>query len=52
MVNILCIGDVVGSVGLQFLRAKLPPLKKVKAIDLVVCNGEMPPTATVSPALR
>ncbi len=40
MVNILCIGDVVGSVGLQFLRAKLPPLKKAKAIDLVVCNGE------------
>lgn len=40
MVNILCIGDVVGSVGLQFLRSKLPALKKFKGIDLVICNGE------------
>lgn len=40
MVNILCIGDVVGTVGLQFLREKLPALKKVKGVDLVVCNGE------------
>lgn len=40
MVNILCIGDVVGSVGCQFLREKLPALKKVKGIDLVICNGE------------
>lgn len=40
MVNILCIGDVVGTVGCQFLRAKLPALKKMKGVDLVVCNGE------------
>ncbi len=40
MVNILCIGDVVGSVGLNFLRGKLPALKKVKGVDLVICNGE------------
>lgn len=38
--NILCIGDVVGSVGCEFLRAKLPALKKLKAIDLVIANGE------------
>ena len=38
--NILCIGDVVGSVGCQFLRAHLPALKKTKAIDLVIANGE------------
>ena len=38
--RILCIGDVVGSVGCRFLRSKLPALKKVKGIDLVVCNGE------------
>ena len=39
-VNILCIGDVVGSQGCQFLRAHLPALKKTKAIDLVIANGE------------
>ena len=37
---ILCIGDVVGSVGCRFLRKTLPSLKKVKGIDLVICNGE------------
>ena len=40
MVNILCIGDVVGTVGCQFLREKLPGLKRLKGVDLVVCNGE------------
>lgn len=38
--RILCIGDVVGKVGCEFLRKKLPALKKVKGIDLVICNGE------------
>ena len=38
--NILCIGDVVGSVGCEFLREKLPGLKKLKAIDFVIANGE------------
>ncbi len=38
--NILCIGDVVGSIGCEFLRSKLPALKKLKAIDLVIANGE------------
>lgn len=38
--TILCIGDVVGSVGCRFLRAKLPALKKLKGVDLVICNGE------------
>lgn len=38
--RILCIGDVVGSVGCAFLRRRLPALKKLKGIDLVVCNGE------------
>ena len=38
--RILCIGDVVGSVGCHFLRSKLPALKKVKGVDLVICNGE------------
>ena len=38
--NILCIGDVVGSAGCSFLRAHLPALKKLKAVDMVVVNGE------------
>jgi metallophosphoesterase (TIGR00282 family) len=38
--NILAIGDVVGSIGCRFLRSHLPTLKKLKAIDLVVVNGE------------
>lgn len=38
--RILCIGDVVGKSGCEFLRKKLPPLKKVKGIDLTICNGE------------
>ncbi len=38
--NILCIGDVVGSAGCQFLRERLPGLKKLKGVDLVIANGE------------
>jgi len=38
--NILAIGDVVGSIGCDFLRSRLPGLKKLKGIDLVIANGE------------
>ena len=38
--NILAIGDIVGSVGCRFLRMHLPNLKKLKGIDLVIANGE------------
>ena len=38
--NILALGDVVGSVGCRFLREHLPPLKKLKGVDLVIANGE------------
>ena len=40
--NILAIGDVVGSVGCRFLRSRLPALKKTYGIDLVIANGEKP----------
>ena len=40
MINILCIGDVVGSIGCGFLREKLPALKRLKGIDLCIVNGE------------
>lgn len=38
--NILAIGDVVGGVGCRHLRQRLPQLKKLKKIDLVIANGE------------
>ncbi|MDO4731615.1 MAG: TIGR00282 family metallophosphoesterase [Clostridia bacterium] len=38
--NILAIGDVVGEGGCEFLRSKLPSLKKDYSIDLVIANGE------------
>ena len=38
--NILAIGDVVGSAGCKFLRSHLPSLKKLRHIDLVIANGE------------
>ena len=31
--RILCIGDVVGKAGSEFLRQRLPSLKKLKKID-------------------
>lgn len=37
---ILAIGDVVGKIGCTFLREKLPKLKKLKGIDIVIANGE------------
>lgn len=38
--NILCIGDVVGSVGCKFLMKTLPAFKKLKGVDMVIANGE------------
>ena len=38
--DILAIGDVVGSIGCRFLRQRLPAFKKMKGIDLVIANGE------------
>ncbi len=36
----MCIGDVVGSVGCEFLRQRLPRFKQQQQIDFVICNGE------------
>ncbi|MBQ2667579.1 MAG: YmdB family metallophosphoesterase, partial [Clostridia bacterium] len=38
--QILCIGDVVGMNGCEFLRRRLPALKRTKGIDVVIANGE------------
>ncbi len=38
--NILMIGDVVGSASCNFLAEKLPAFKRLKDIDLVIVNGE------------
>jgi len=38
--NILIIGDVISQIGCDFLRQKLPQLKRDKKIDIVIANGE------------
>lgn len=38
--NILYIGDIMGDVGVQVVRAVLPALKKEKSLDLIVAQGE------------
>lgn len=38
--RIMCIGDVVGTVGCTFLRKHLPYFKRQQQIDFVICNGE------------
>lgn len=38
--NIMAIGDVIGSVGCTFLRQHLASIKKMKGIDFVIANGE------------
>lgn len=40
MLNILFIGDIVGSVGRKTITALLPDLKKEFSLDLVIANGE------------
>lgn len=38
--KILAIGDVVGKIGCEFLREKLPSLKQREGVGLVIANGE------------
>ena len=38
--RILMIGDVVGAPGCDFVRRRLPALKKCKGVDLCIANGE------------
>lgn len=38
--NILCIGDIVGTPGCRQLMDKLPKLRRDKQIDVVIANGE------------
>ena len=38
--RILAIGDVVGAPGCEYLRKKLPALKKLHGVDFCIVNGE------------
>ena len=38
--NVLAIGDVVGSRGCEFLKEKLPKIKTDYKVDLTIANGE------------
>ena len=40
MINVLCIGDVIGTVGIDYLQQQLPALKREKRVDAVIVNGE------------
>lgn len=39
-IKVLCVGDVVGSVGCDFLRKKLAEFKRENKIDVCIVNGE------------
>lgn len=38
--KVLCIGDVVGSIGCEFVRETLPKFKRHIGADFVICNAE------------
>lgn len=38
--NILCVGDVVGTAGCRHLEKVLPAIKKAYAVDVCIVNGE------------
>lgn len=38
--NLLFIGDVVGDAGVEFVKNRLPSLKKYYGIDITIANGE------------
>ncbi len=38
--RLLAVGDVCGNAGCEYVRAKLPGIKKEKNIDVVIINGE------------
>lgn len=40
MINILCIGDIVGSAGREVVAKYIPELKEQYQIDMVIANGE------------
>ena len=39
-IKVICVGDVVGSVGCEFLRKKLAEFKRENNIDVCIVNGE------------
>lgn len=49
-VNVLAIGDVVGTSGLSFLQNRLKPIRKELGIDFCVVNGENANVVGVTPA--
>jgi len=48
-IKILAVGDVCGKPGLEFLRRRLPALKKAYHIDFTVVNGENANVVGVTP---
>ena len=40
MLNVLCIGDVVGKYSCEYLQNNLPNIKRKYNIDVIIANGE------------
>ena len=40
VMKILCIGDIVGEIGLNFLEEKMPHLKDTYKPNLIIVNAE------------
>jgi len=38
--TVLAVGDIVGDAGIDYLERRLPALKRLKAVDFTVVNGE------------
>ena len=38
--NMLCVGDVIGTVGTKFLARHLPAIKRKHKVDITIVNGE------------
>ena len=49
ILRILAVGDVVGEQGLAHLEQNLRPLKRLKAIDFTVVNGENAAVTGITP---
>ena len=48
-IKLLCVGDVVGNGGLDFLKANLSALKKEHSIDFCIVNGENAAVLGITP---
>ena len=51
MMNVLAVGDVVGTCGVDMLANHLPALRKLKGVDFCIVNGENAAGTGITPAM-